>query len=162
MIAGLAAVITIARRNVIIVGIEPDRAVAHARVQREFLGELPLGLQIGIDVPHQVTLVAAQVSLFTVLRRAVAHNKVFVTFAALAHSFVIKTGGKGDRHQQLAAVGPAGINPLVVTRQVDNAASMGGFELRSARNRLILGGFTFTGVHHHAQIVLLAQLSLVA
>ena len=35
-------------------------------------------------------------------------------------------------------------------------------KLRRAWNRLILRGFTLAGVHHHAQIVLLAQLALVA
>jgi hypothetical protein len=39
---------------------------------------------------------------------------------------------------------------------------MARLQLRRARDRLELRGFTFTGVHHHAEIVLGAQLALIA
>ena len=59
-------------------------------------------------------------------------------------------------------MGQAGIDSLVVTGEVDHPAGMARFQLRRARDRLELRGFTFTGVHHDAEIVLGAQLALVA
>ncbi len=57
---------------------------------------------------------------------------------------------------------PAGIDPLVVTAKVDHAARMGRIELRRTRNGLVLGCFTLACVHHHAEVILLAQLALIA
>ena len=132
MVAGVAAVIAVTRGNVIIVGVKPYRTVAHAGIEGEFVRQLPLGLQIRVDVPHQITFITAQVPLFAVLRRAVDHHEVFKPFAPLAHVFIVETGGEGDRHQQFAAMSPAGIEPLIVARQVDNAARVRGVELRRA------------------------------
>ncbi|SLN98427.1 Uncharacterised protein [Klebsiella quasivariicola] len=122
---------------------------------------MPLGLQVGIDVPHQVAFVTAQRALFAILRRAVDHHKVFIPFAPLAHVLVVEPGGQGDGHQQLSAMGQPGIDPLVVAGKVDHPAGMARLQLRRAGNGLELGGFTFPGVHHNAEIVLGAELALI-
>ena len=162
MIAGVTAIITIFRGDVVVVGVKPHRTVAHARIKTQLLSELPLCLQVGIDVPHQVAFVAAQIAFLSVLRRGAIHHEVFIAATLLAHIFVVQTGREGDRDQQFATVGPAGIDALIVTIEVDHAACVGRFKLRLARNRLILRGLTLTGIHHHAQIVLFTELTLVA
>ena len=162
MIAGITAVIAIAWGDVVVVRVEPYRAVANPGIEREFVSELPLGLQVGVDVPHQVAFVTAQRTLFAILRRAVDHHKVFIPFAPLAHVLVVETGGERDGHQQLSAMGQPGINPLVVTGKVDHPAGMARLQLRRARDRLELSGFTFSSVHHNAEIVLGTELALIA
>ena len=162
VIAGITAVIAIAWGDVVVVRVEPYRAVANPGIEREFVSELPLGLQVGVDVPHQVAFVTAQRALFAILRRAVDHHKVFIPFAPLAHVFVVETGGERDGHQQLSAMGQPGINPLVVTGKVDHPAGMARLQLRRARDRLELRGFTFSSVHHNAEIVLGTELALIA
>ncbi|MNZ98955.1 hypothetical protein D3C78_1182620 [compost metagenome] len=156
MIARLAAVIAVCALHVTIVGIEPHRAVAHARVQGQFLRELPAGLQIRIHVPHQITFVATFIALHTVIRNAVTHNKVFVAATIFAHVFVIKTGRDRYGNQQFTAVRPAGIDTLIVTLHVDYAARVGRAKLRLIRNRLVLRHFALARIGHHAEIVLLA------
>ena len=60
-------------------------------------------------------------------------------------------------------MGPAGINTLIVALHINYAARMRWiFSLRGIRNGLVLGHFTLTGVHHHAEVVLFAQLAVVA
>ncbi len=162
VIAGITAVIAIAWGDVVVVRVEPYRAVANPGIEREFVSELPLGLQVGVDVPHQVAFVTAQRALFAILRRAVDHHKVFIPFAPLAHVLVVETGGERDGHQQLSAMGQPGINPLVVTGKVDHSAGMARLQLRRARDRLELRGFTFSSVHHNAEIVLGTELALIA
>ncbi len=162
VIAGITAVIAIAWGDVVVVRVEPYRAVANPGIEREFVSELPLGLQVGVDVPHQVAFVTAQRALFAILRRAVDHHKVFIPFAPLAHVLVVETGGERDGHQQLSAMGQPGINPLVVTGKVDHPAGMARLQLRRARDRLELSGFTFSSVHHNAEIVLGTELALIA
>ncbi len=162
VIAGITAVIAIAWGDVVVVRVEPYRAVANPGIEREFVSELPLGLQVGVDVPHQVAFVTAQRALFAILRRAVDHHKVFIPFAPLAHVLVVETGGERDGHQQLSAMGQPGINPLVVTGKVDPPAGMARLQLRRARDRLELSGFTFSSVHHNAEIVLGTELALIA
>ena len=164
MVAGVTAVIAVLRGNVMIVGVKPDGAVTHARLNGQLLRELPLGLQVGIKVPHQVTFVTAFVTLHAKIRHAVVHHKVFIPAAIFTHIFVVKAGGKRYRHQQqLAAVGPAGINTLIMALHINYAARMRRiFSLRGIRNGLVLGHFTLTGVHHHAEVVLFAQLTVVA
>ena len=114
MVARITAVIAILRGHIVIVGVKPDRAVAHARIQRQFLGKLPGGLQIGVDVPHQVALVTAQVAFLPILRRGAIHDEVFIAFTLFTHVFVVQTGGEGHRHAQFAFVRPARIDALVV------------------------------------------------
>ena len=162
VIAGITAVIAIAWGDVVVVRVEPYRAVANPGIQREFVSELPLGLQVGVDVPHQVAFVTAQRALFAILWRAVDHHKVFIPFAPLAHVFVVETGGERDGHQQLSAMGQPGIDPLVMTGKVDHPAGMARLQLRRARDRLELSGFTFSSVHHNAEIVLGTELALIA
>ncbi len=162
VIAGITAVIAIAWGDVVVVRVEPYRAVANPGIEREFVSELPLGLQVGVDVPHQVAFVTAQRALFAILRRAVDHHKVFIPFAPLAHVLVVETGGERDGHQQLSAMGQPGIDPLVVTGKVDHPAGMARLQLRRAGDRLELRGFTFSSVHHNAEIVLGTELALIA
>ncbi|CSP71476.1 Uncharacterised protein [Shigella sonnei] len=44
MITGITAVIAVTRSNVMVVGIKPHGAVAHASIQRQFFAQLPLRL----------------------------------------------------------------------------------------------------------------------
>ncbi|SAR30543.1 Uncharacterised protein [Klebsiella pneumoniae] len=59
-------------------------------------------------------------------------------------------------------MGQPGIDPLVVTGKVDHPAGMARLQLRRARDRLELRGFTFSSVHHNAEIVLGTELALIA
>ena len=162
MVAGVAAVIAIFALNIVVVGVKVDRAVTHARVQGQLLGQLPAGLQIGVNVPHQVAFFATQVTFFAEGGHAIIEHVVFIAAAIFTHVLVIKTGSESHWHQQLAPVGPAGIDTLVMTLHINHAAGMFFILLCFNRNRLVLGHFTLTRVHHHAQVVLLAQLTLIA
>lgn len=62
-----------------------------------------------------------------------------------------------------ASGGVININTLIVALHINYAARMRRiFSLRGIRNGLVLGHFTLTGVHHHAEVVLFAQLTVVA
>ncbi len=109
-----------------VVGVKPDRAVAHPGIQRQLVGQLPARLQIGIEVPHQVALVASGCAFFAINRRAILQHEVFVAFALLAHVFVVKSQGDVDRQRpQRVAVGPAAVDALIVAVKLDHAARMG-------------------------------------
>ncbi len=118
-------------------------------------------MQIRIDVPHQVAFVAAQGAFITEIAGA---GEVLIAFALLGHGFIIEAAGQRQRNaRQLIAVGPACINPLIVTSQIDHATGMlRTGQLNGAWNRLILHGFTLTGVHHHAEIVVFIHGTLIA
>ena len=127
MVARVTAVIAVARRNVMVIGIKPDRTVANTRIDREFLRQLPAALQIRIDVPHQVAFVATFIAFDAVVRHAVAHHEVLVSATVFAHVFVVQTGGEGHRNQQLAAVCPASVHALIVALHINHPAGVSGF-----------------------------------
>ncbi|MNC45848.1 hypothetical protein D3C75_948360 [compost metagenome] len=119
-------------------------------------------MQVRIHIPHQVAFVTAQRPLGAQLGDAVDLGKVFIPFTLFGHGFIIQPAGQGIWHAQLATVRPAGINPLIMARQINHPARM----LRTAllyrdRDRLVLSGFTLTGIHHDAEIVINAHLTLV-
>ncbi|MNP14280.1 hypothetical protein D3C76_1065940 [compost metagenome] len=134
MIARVTAVIPVGALHVMIVGIKPHGAVAHARIQGQFLRQLPACLQIRVNVPHQVAFVAAFIAFDAIFRHAIIHDEVFVPATIFAHVFVVQTRGESDRHQQFAAMRPAGVHALIVALHVDNAAGVGLFKLRLIRN----------------------------
>ena len=60
-------------------------------------------------------------------------------------------------------MGPARINTLIVTLHINHTARMRRIlALSGRRNGLVLSHFTLTGIHHHAEVVLFAQLTVVA
>ncbi len=92
--------------------------------------QLPVRLQVGINVPHEVALIAAFRPFNAIIRRAVVHHEVFIPATIFAQVFVVQAGGERHRHQQLPTVGPAGVDPLIVALHVDHAASMRWPQLR--------------------------------
>ena len=120
-------------------------------------------MQVGIGVPHQVALITTQIAFYAKLRHAVIQAVVLVSLAIFTHIFIVQAGGERHRYAQLAPVRPAGVDTLVMTLKHDYAAGMRGvIPLRRHRYGLVLCGFTFTGIHHHAQIVVFAELTLIA
>ena len=124
MITGITAVIAVTRSNVMVVGIKPYGAVAHASIQRQFFAQLPLCLQIGIDVPHQIAFVTAQLTFLPVFRHAAIQAEVIVAFAIFTHVFVVQAGSERERNAQLATVCPAAVYPLIMALQSNHAARM--------------------------------------
>ena len=57
---------------------------------------------------------------------------------------------------------PAGVDPLIVALHVDHTACMSRAQLWLVGNRLVLRHLAFTGVGHHAEVVLGAELALIA
>nr|AAL50650.1 unknown [Serratia marcescens] len=91
VVAFAAAVVAVARRDVVVGRVEADRAVAQAGVQRPVRRQLPGGLQVRIQVPDAVFLVAPLVAFLAVVHCAVSQNKVFKPLPAFGHGFIIQT-----------------------------------------------------------------------
>ncbi len=63
-----------------------------------------LRLNVGIEVPHQVTFVTSHITFGAEIVNAVLINKVLIAFALFGHRLVIKAGGDGVRDKTAVIV----------------------------------------------------------
>ncbi|GCM20117.1 hypothetical protein BK279_22520 [Escherichia coli] len=61
-------------------------------------------LNVGIEVPHQVTFVTSHITFGAEIVNAVLINKVLIAFALFGHRLVIKAGGDGVRDKTAVIV----------------------------------------------------------
>jgi len=153
-----ARIVGVAGAQVMVVRHELHAAVAQAGVQAPGRGQLPGGLDVGVDVGDGVFLVAAQCTLHP----QGAADKVLIALAVFVHPVHGQAGRHGDGHRCVAEpAGPAGVHAGVVARHVDHAPGMAGSGLGGSRNRLVLRHAAVAGIGRQGHAVHAVQAAFI-